>query len=75
MLAERSELNQIPIYNLYSDLVYATKASGVQTVIINGRIVMQNRRLLTLDEAAIRASARIFRERILKSLNSPARQE
>jgi 5-methylthioadenosine/S-adenosylhomocysteine deaminase len=68
---ERSELNQIPSYNIYSDLVYATKASGVQTVIINGRIVMQNRRLLTLDEAAIRAGARIFRERILKSLKNP----
>ncbi|MDQ3174799.1 MAG: amidohydrolase [Acidobacteriota bacterium] len=71
VLVERSALNQIPSYNLYSDLVYATKASGVQTVIINGRIVMQNRRLLTLDEAAIRVTARIFRERILKSLSNP----
>ncbi|MDQ3666812.1 MAG: amidohydrolase [Acidobacteriota bacterium] len=70
-LVERSELNQIPSYNLYADLVYATKASGVQTVIINGRLVMQNRQLLTLDEAAIRASARIFREQVLKSLRAP----
>jgi 5-methylthioadenosine/S-adenosylhomocysteine deaminase len=71
VLVERSELNQIPSYNIYSDLVYATKASGVQTVIINGRMVMQDRRLLTLNETAIRASARIFRERILKSLSPP----
>jgi 5-methylthioadenosine/S-adenosylhomocysteine deaminase len=71
VLVERSELNQIPSYNIYSDLVYATKASGVQTVIINGRLVMQGRRLLTLDETAIRASARVFRERILKSLTPP----
>ncbi len=70
-LVERNELHLIPSYNLYSDLVYATKASGVQTVIINGRIVMQNRRLLTLDEAVIKASARVFRERILKSLRTP----
>jgi len=75
VLVERGELNQIPSYNIYSDLVYASKASGVQTVIINGRIIMQDRRLLTLDEAAIRASARIFRERILKSLGSSASPE
>ncbi len=72
VIVERDALNQIPLYNIYSDLVYATKASDVQTVIINGRFVMRNRRLLTLNERAIKASARIFRERILKSLSSPA---
>ncbi|MGH9957799.1 MAG: amidohydrolase family protein, partial [Pyrinomonadaceae bacterium] len=70
VIVERDALNQIPLNNLYSDLVYATKASDVQTVIINGRAVMRNRRLLTLNERAIKASARVFRERILKSLSS-----
>jgi 5-methylthioadenosine/S-adenosylhomocysteine deaminase len=68
VIIERDALNQIPLYNIYSDLVYATKASDVETVIINGRIVMRNRRLLTLNETAIKNGARIFRERILKSL-------
>jgi len=73
VIVERDALNQIPIYNIYSDLVYATKASDVRTVIINGRMVMQDRRLLTLDEATIKANARIFRERILKSFgNAPS---
>jgi hypothetical protein len=40
----------------------------VRTVCIEGRIVMRNRRLLTLDEESIKARARVFRERILKSL-------
>ncbi|MGH9967190.1 MAG: amidohydrolase family protein [Pyrinomonadaceae bacterium] len=71
VLVERNALNQIPLYNLYSDLVYATKASDVRTVIVNGRVLMQDRRLLTLDETAIRASARLFRERIIKSLAGP----
>jgi 5-methylthioadenosine/S-adenosylhomocysteine deaminase len=48
LLIERDSLNQIPLYNIYSDLVYATKASDVEGVIINGRVVMQNRRLLSL---------------------------
>jgi 5-methylthioadenosine/S-adenosylhomocysteine deaminase len=68
VLVDRDALNQIPLYNVYSDLVYATKASDVQTVIINGKIVMRDRRLLTLDEVAIKAGARVFRERVIKSL-------
>ena len=69
LLIERDSLNQIPLYNIYSDLVYATKASDVEGVIINGRIIMQNRRLLTLNEVSIKRDARTYRERIIKSLN------
>ena len=69
VLVSRDSLNQIPLYNIYSDLVYATKASDVQTVIINGKIVMRDRRLLTLDEAAIKEGARVFRDQVIKSLN------
>jgi 5-methylthioadenosine/S-adenosylhomocysteine deaminase len=63
---------QIPLYNIYSDLVYATKASDVESVIINGRIVMRNRRLLTLNETAVKNDARVFRDRIIKSLSATA---
>jgi 5-methylthioadenosine/S-adenosylhomocysteine deaminase len=70
LVIDRDTLNQIPLYNVYSDLVYATKAADVETVIINGRVVMRNRRLLTLNEAAIKADARTFRDKILKSLNT-----
>ena len=72
VIIERDSLHQIPLYNVYSDLVYATKANDVHTVIINGRIVMRNRRLLTLNETAIKASARTFREKIAQSLSLPA---
>jgi 5-methylthioadenosine/S-adenosylhomocysteine deaminase len=68
VIVQRDALNQIPLYNIYSDLVYATKASDVETVIINGRVVMRNRRLLTLNEREIKASARLYREQIVKSL-------
>jgi 5-methylthioadenosine/S-adenosylhomocysteine deaminase len=44
----------------------------VETVIINGRVVMRDRRLLTLDEAAIKAGARVFREKVIKSLGGSA---
>lgn len=71
VLISRDSLNKIPVYNIYSDLVYATKASDVQTVIINGRVVMRDRKLLTLDEASIKESARFFREKVIKSLAAP----
>jgi len=74
LVIDRDTLNQIPLYNLYSDLVYATKASDVETVIINGRLVMRNRRLLTLNEAAVKNDARSFRDRIIKSLGSTGTQ-
>lgn len=68
VIVDIDDLNQTPLYNVYSHLVYATKADDVRTVIIEGRVVMRDRRLLTLDEQDIKARARIFREQILKSL-------
>jgi 5-methylthioadenosine/S-adenosylhomocysteine deaminase len=70
VIVERDSLNQIPLYNVYSDLVYATKANDVETVIINGRIVMRDRRLLTLNEVEIKASARRYRDQVARSLGT-----
>jgi 5-methylthioadenosine/S-adenosylhomocysteine deaminase len=60
--------HQTPLYNIYSQLAYATKASDVETVIINGRVVMRNHRVLTVDEPSVRAKAIEYRDRIRKSL-------
>jgi 5-methylthioadenosine/S-adenosylhomocysteine deaminase len=70
ILVSTSGAHQSPLYNIYSHLVYATKASDVETVIINGRVVMQNRRVLTINETAVRAKAEEYRDRIRKSLES-----
>jgi 5-methylthioadenosine/S-adenosylhomocysteine deaminase len=68
VIVDLDDLNQTPLYNIYSHLVYATKADDVRTVIVEGRVIMRDRRLLTLDEQDIKARARIFREQIIKSL-------
>jgi len=50
------DLNQphlTPIYNPVSHLVYAARGSDVVHSVINGRVVMRNRTLTTLDEAAV----------------------
>ncbi|MEJ7616692.1 MAG: amidohydrolase [Pyrinomonadaceae bacterium] len=61
-------LHQTPLYNYYSHLVYATKAADVETVIVDGKILMRNRRLLTLNENTIKAEARQYRLKVSKSL-------
>ncbi len=71
-LVDLTNAHQTPSYNLYSTLVYSTKASDVQTVIIDGRIVMLDKNLLTLNEARIKQRARVLRERVGRSLQTPA---
>src|SRR6184192_4261561 len=70
VVVDLDDLNQTPYYNIYSDLVYATKAADVRTVIVEGRVVMRDRRLLTLNEETIKAEARRYRERIIRSLGA-----
>jgi len=43
----------VPAYNPVSHLVYAASGSDVDTVIIDGRIIMKNRQVLTLDEEKV----------------------
>jgi 5-methylthioadenosine/S-adenosylhomocysteine deaminase len=43
--------------NVYSQLVYTAKGEDVRHVLIDGRWVMQERRLLTIDEAQVRLEA------------------
>ena len=68
VIVDLDALNQTPFYNIYSDLVYATKADDVRTVIIEGRVIMRDRRLLTLNEEIIKADARRYREKIVQSV-------
>lgn len=68
VIVDMDDLNQTPMFNVYSHLVYATKADDVRTVVINGRVVMLNRNLLTLDENAIKRVANAYRTKIINSL-------
>jgi 5-methylthioadenosine/S-adenosylhomocysteine deaminase len=49
---------------IYARLVYAAKAADVTDVMCNGRWLMRERRLLTLDEAALARDAREVARRI-----------
>jgi 5-methylthioadenosine/S-adenosylhomocysteine deaminase len=47
-----------PLYSPYSHLVYSAGGADVSHSIINGRLVMEDRRLLTLDLEDILSRAR-----------------
>jgi 5-methylthioadenosine/S-adenosylhomocysteine deaminase len=55
---------QTPMYDPLSHLVYVTRGDDVQTVVVNGKIVMKNRKVLTLDEAAVLDEARIWATKV-----------
>jgi 5-methylthioadenosine/S-adenosylhomocysteine deaminase len=60
--------NAVPVYDLYAQVVYSLKGEDVRTVIIGGRIVMQDRRVLTIDQSGVIAHARAYAEKVKKSL-------
>jgi 5-methylthioadenosine/S-adenosylhomocysteine deaminase len=72
ILVDMSAPHATPMYNVYSQLVYALKASDVRTVIIGGKIVMEDRQMLTLNEPEILAKAREYQKQIAASLAKPA---
>lgn len=49
---------QTPMYDPISHLVYATRGDDVRTTIVHGKVLMKDRRVLTLDEGAVLAEAR-----------------
>jgi 5-methylthioadenosine/S-adenosylhomocysteine deaminase len=60
--------NAVPLFDVYSQLAYALKASDIETVVIGGRVVMRNHKLLTIDEPAAIAKAREYQTKIAASL-------
>jgi 5-methylthioadenosine/S-adenosylhomocysteine deaminase len=58
----------VPLYNVYSQIAYATKAADVEDVFVNGRAIVRNRHMLTLNEQEIFEHARHWQRRIQESL-------
>ncbi|MCU1260616.1 MAG: amidohydrolase [Bryobacterales bacterium] len=62
--------NGVPLYDVYSQMVYALKGSDVNDVMVNGRLVVRDRRCLTLNAAGIKAQARVIATQVSKSLHN-----
>jgi len=68
ILISLNEPNAVPMYDIYAQIAYSLKGSDVQTVVIGGKVVMRDRKLLTIDELAALEKAREYGERVKKSL-------
>lgn len=60
--------NAVPMFDVYSQIVYALKAAQVETVVIGGKTVLQNGKVLTVNEAAAIAKAREYQQKVADSL-------
>jgi 5-methylthioadenosine/S-adenosylhomocysteine deaminase len=57
-----------PLFNPYSQVIYALGGRAVRDVIINGKIVMRNKQFITLDEQELLDKARHYRDLIRREL-------
>jgi 5-methylthioadenosine/S-adenosylhomocysteine deaminase len=53
ILVDMSGAHVQPLHSVTASLVYSTRASDVQTVVVDGKVIMRDRQLLTLDKAEI----------------------
>jgi 5-methylthioadenosine/S-adenosylhomocysteine deaminase len=60
--------NAVPLYDPISQMVYALKGDDVRDVMVNGKPVVSDARILTLDEAQILQKAAEYRAKVSASL-------
>jgi 5-methylthioadenosine/S-adenosylhomocysteine deaminase len=60
--------NAVPRYDVYSQIVYALKASEVETVVIGGKTILRDGQLLTVDEEKAMAKAKEYAKQVQASL-------
>ena len=60
--------NAVPMYDVYSQLAYALKASDVADVVVNGKVVVRDGKCQTMNAASIIAKARQYGLQIAQSV-------
>ncbi len=68
ILVDTGMAHALPLYNVYSQLVYDLKGADVRTSVIDGKVVMLDGRVLTLDDAKTKQKARELQTRVIQSL-------
>jgi len=54
---------------VYSQLVYALKASDVSDVMVNGKMIVRDRKMLTVDATPVLAKAMEYQKQVAKSVS------
>ena len=64
ILVSTAGARQTPMYDPISHLVYVARGSDVTTTIVNGRVLMRDRKVLTLNEADVIAEANAYADQV-----------
>jgi 5-methylthioadenosine/S-adenosylhomocysteine deaminase len=64
LIVSMASARQTPMYDPVSHLVYVTRGDDVRTTIVNGKILMRDRNVLTLDRRQVLADARLFADKV-----------
>jgi 5-methylthioadenosine/S-adenosylhomocysteine deaminase len=62
-------VRQTPVYDPLSHLVYVTRGDDVVTTVVNGKVLMRDRKVLSLDQAVVIAEARAIAARVLAAVS------
>jgi cytosine/adenosine deaminase-related metal-dependent hydrolase len=60
--------NMVPIYNPYSVMVYSAYAANVKHTVVDGKILMKDRTMTTVDEDKIREEALEFADKVRQTV-------
>ena len=69
---ELNKTHQLPLYDVVSHLVYVTDSTDVVTTIVDGKVLMENRKVLTIDEQALRKKVQARSDEIRSALADQA---
>ena len=64
LVVSMASARQTPMYDPVSHLVYVTRGDDVRTTIVNGKVLMRDRRVLTLDRRQVLAEANRFADKV-----------
>jgi 5-methylthioadenosine/S-adenosylhomocysteine deaminase len=62
------DVHFVPTYDVVSHLVYVADEQDVASVVVDGKVVMLEREILTLDQAQIKTEARAMADKIRAAL-------
>jgi 5-methylthioadenosine/S-adenosylhomocysteine deaminase len=64
ILVDVSGARQTPMYDPVSHLVYVARGDDVRTTIVNGKVLMRDRKVLTLNEPEVIREARTWADKV-----------
>jgi 5-methylthioadenosine/S-adenosylhomocysteine deaminase len=70
ILVDTNTIHNQPVNDIFSQIVHCAKASDVETVIVDGEILMRDRELTRFDEKKLLADAKITHRDLMERVSA-----